>query len=64
MNRIIIHKSKSADTRSANHLITMQELKEDTLQHISDARKGMFEIASEIQERALEHDWMKLRLFS
>lgn len=49
MNKIIIHKSKSADTRSANHLITMQELKEDTLSHISDVRKGMFEIASEIQ---------------
>lgn len=63
MNRIIIHKSKSADTRSADHLITMQELKEDTLLHISDVRKGMFEIASEIQERALKHDWTKLDYF-
>ena len=63
MNKIIIHRSKSADTRSADHLVTRQELKEDTLSHISDVMKGMNEISSEIHQRALEHDWTKLDYF-
>lgn len=60
MNKIIIHPSKSADTRSADHMITEEELKKSTVSHISDVRKGMDLLAKILELKGEQHDWTKL----
>ncbi len=58
---IAIHPSKTADTRSADKLVSKKELFDSSIQHIEDVKKVMqlFECALSIQ--AKYHDWTKLQ---
>lgn len=58
---INIKKSKIADTRSCDFsLITKEQLKESSLQHIGDVRKGLHYIEELINIAATFHDYDKL----
>jgi hypothetical protein len=57
--KIIVHKSPSADTRSANHIITKDELEKSTAMHISDVAKAMHWFAEKLEEAGENHDWTK-----
>ena len=58
--KIRIRKSPSADTRSANHEITREELERSTAMHISDVAKAMRWFADKIEEAGERHDWTKV----
>ena len=60
---IRIKKSKSADTRSADHVIGRQELLDSTRMHISDVRKAMAWFSRMLVMRACSHDKTKLTEF-
>lgn len=60
---IVIKPSPSADTRSADHLVTEDELRRSTEMHIDDVRRGMEYVADLLRERGARHDWTKLRYF-
>ena len=60
---IRITKSPSADTRSADHLISKQELLDSTRSHISDVRRAMAWLAQKIINAAVEHDKTKMSCF-
>ena len=61
---IKIHKSPSADTRSADHIISRDELLMSTEMHIDDVRKAMKFIRHQIFKAALRHDFTKLSRFT
>lgn len=61
---IVIHPSPTADTRSADHEVTREELAASTEQHIEDVGKGMDFVAKKIREAGKNHDWTKLRYFN
>lgn len=58
---IAIYPSKTADTRSADKIVTKKELFDSSMQHIEDVKKVMqlFESALSIQGKY--HDWTKLQ---
>ncbi len=60
---IKIKKSPSADTRSANKVVTRQELLDSTRMHIDDVRKAMQWFAEKLIWRAASHDKTKLSHF-
>ena len=60
---IVIQPSPSADTRSADHVVTEDELRRSTEMHIDDVRRGMEWLAEALRERGESHDWTKLRYF-
>jgi hypothetical protein len=60
---IIIRPSPSADTRSADHVVTEDELRESTQMHIDDVKRGMEWLAGLLREAGGRHDWTKLRYF-
>ena len=63
-NKMIkIKKSPSADTRSADHEITEEELKQSTYMHIQDVRKAMRFIVALITDAADKHDYTKIMAF-
>lgn len=55
-----IYKSPTADSRSADHTPTIEELDASTRSHISDVQQAMNFIAAEIMKRAPFHDHTKL----
>jgi len=59
-DEIIVHPSPSADTRSADHIITEDELRLSTEMHIDDVRRGMAWLARRLYEIGERHDWTKL----
>ena len=59
-DEIIVHPSPSADTRSADHIITEDELRLSTEMHIADVRRGMAWLARRLYEIGERHDWTKL----
>lgn len=63
MGKIRIKKSPSADTRSADHDITKQELLDSTRMHISDVRKAMMCFSNLIVMTAAKHDFTKINYF-
>ena len=62
-NMIKIRKSPSADTRSADHVITRDELLLSTEMHISDVRKALKFLSRKLYSAALLHDHTKLSRF-
>lgn len=60
---VVIMPSPSADTRSADHPVTEDELRESTTMHIDDVRRGMEWLAGLLREAGERHDWTKLRYF-
>lgn len=60
---IRIRKSQCADTRSARHLVTKEELMKDTKAHIRDVKRGMDFFAELLQDAGDDHDWTKLKFF-
>lgn len=58
---IVIKPSPSADTRTADHVITEEELRKSTEMHIDDVRKGLAYLSKLLKERGERHDWTKLR---
>lgn len=60
MSRIIVHKSPTADTRTADHEVTPQELLDSSRMHIDDVRKAMMFLRNQLYEAALRHDWTKI----
>lgn len=61
--KIVIRESKSADTRSADHEISRDELLESTVSHIKDVGKAMRWFAEQLERRSYEHDYTKLTHF-
>lgn len=60
MNKIRIKESPSADTRSAEKLITKEELTKSSEMHIDDVRKVFEWMIEQLQKIASKHDWTKL----
>ena len=58
---IVINPSHSADTRSADHEVTMDELKASTEMHIDDVRRGLAFLGRLLKKRGERHDWTKLQ---
>lgn len=60
INKVIIRPSKTADTRSADKVVTKKELFDSSIQHIEDVKKVMqlFECALSIQGKY--HDYTKI----
>lgn len=59
MNKIIIKQSKSADTRTAEKEITLEELYESTLQHIEDVVQVMTMFGEYLKCKSGSHDYTK-----
>lgn len=55
-----IRRSKSADTRSADHEVTKEELLYNSEQHIGDVRRAMRYFAERLLRVADKHDWTKI----
>ena len=55
-----IRRSKSADTRSAEHEVTKEELLYSSEQHIGDVRQAMRYFAERLLAVAEKHDWTKI----
>lgn len=60
---IIIRPSPSVDTRSADHVVTEDELRDSTQMHIDDVRKGLDYIIKLLKDRGRRHDWTKMEYF-
>lgn len=60
---IEVRPSPTADTRTADHEVTQDELRESTEMHIGDVKRGMDWLADALRERGERHDWTKLRFF-
>lgn len=58
---IYVHPSPSADTRSADHEITEDELLQSTKMHIDDVVRGMKWLALKLCLNAERHDWTKIK---
>ena len=61
VEKVRINPSKSADTRSADHKVTENELWFNSSQHIRDVQLALHWMKSELQKRAEQHDWTKLK---
>ena len=59
MEKIKILRSPSADTRTANHLITEEELRLSTRMHIDDVHTALDVLADMLMQRGREHDFTK-----
>lgn len=57
---IVIKKSKTADTRSADVKVTKEQLLASSEQHIDDVKLAMSFFIEIIFTRAQKHDWTKL----
>ena len=57
---IEVHKSPNADSRSADPLAPIAELKSSTESHIGDVAKGLEFIADLLKERGQRHDHTKI----
>ena len=55
-----IRRSRSADTRSADHEVTKEELLYNSEQHIGDVRQAMRYFAERLLAAAEKHDWTKI----
>lgn len=55
-----IRRSRSADTRSAEHEVTKEELLYSSEQHIGDVRQAMRYFAGRLLAIAEKHDWTKI----
>lgn len=55
-----IRRSRSADTRSADHEVTKEELLYNSEQHIGDVRQAMRYFAERLLATAEKHDWTKI----
>ena len=55
-----IRRSSSADTRSAEHEVTKEELLYNSEQHIGDVRQAMRYFAERLLATAEKHDWTKI----
>lgn len=59
-NSINIEKNPSADSRTANHLITKDELARSTRSHKRDVERAMKFFIAIMKNKARVHDWTKL----
>ena len=57
---ITIQKSPSADTRSADHVISKQELLDSSRMHIADVRRALTWCIGRLMVAALNHDRTKI----
>jgi hypothetical protein len=57
---IEIQKSLTADSRTAGHIVSKQELKLGTEQHISDVQKALSWFSHQLEEAGEKHDWSKI----
>ena len=55
-----IRQSKSADTRSADHEVTKEELLRNSTQHIDDVKQAMRYFSEQLLRVAEKHDWTKI----
>ena len=55
-----IRRGRSADTRSADHEVTKEELLYNSEQHIGDVRQAMRYFAERLLATAEKHDWTKI----
>lgn len=62
-DEIIVRPSPSADTRSADHAITEDELRVSTAMHIRDVQHGMDWFAEQLRQIGEQHDWTKVEFF-
>lgn len=60
MQTITVKPSKSADTRTAEKEITIDELEKSTLSHIEDVTKVMGLYGNVLQTKGANHDYTKL----
>lgn len=60
MEKIIIKKSKNADTRSAEGEVSKDELLANTKSHISDVQNVGDLLALKLKENCLNHDYTKI----
>lgn len=60
MNKIIIKQSKTADTRTAEKEVTIEELHESSMQHIEDVVQVMTMYGEYIKGKAGAHDYTKI----
>lgn len=58
---ITIKPSPTADTRSADHEVTIDELRKSSEQHIGDVCKGMDYVASLLRKAGERHDFTKTK---
>lgn len=58
--KIRIRRSPTADTRTADHVVSKEELEESTAMHISDVAKAMRWFADRLEEAGEKHDWTKV----
>ena len=61
--KIIIKNTRNADSRTATEDITIEDLKNATIEHINDVNRGMQYFASKIREAGNKHDYTKLDCF-
>lgn len=55
-----IYRSPSADTRTARHEVTKNELKRSSKMHILDVQKAMKWIEHRMDDAVINHDWTKI----
>lgn len=60
---IIVHKSPSADTRTADHEVTQRELRLSTIKHRGDVCSAVEFLRYKLWEVTRLHDWTKLDYF-
>jgi hypothetical protein len=60
---IEVKPSPTADTRTADHAVSPDELRESTEIHIGDVKCGMDYLANLLRDAGERHDWTKLRFF-
>ena len=58
--KIEIERSQNCDTRSADKLVSKEELYQQSKQHIQDVRKAIDWMVEHLCDRAENHDWTKL----
>ena len=62
--RIKVYRSQNADSRTADHVPTIEELSEDSVSHILDVQRGLKAIARMLEQAGKLHDWTKLAYIS
>lgn len=60
MDKIEIKRSKNADTRSAEGMVSKEELLDNTLSHIDDVQHWGYRIADLLKKQVLQHDHTKV----
>ena len=58
---IQIPKSNNADTRTATHKVSKEELLDNSRQHISDVDQALHWMVGIILQKGVEHDWTKIK---